>query len=89
MLAMIHPIKNRFYYVEVYVDLFQYSHVRVISGNIKKSTRVEKLELCLSELDAIRKINDIENKLRNIGYQYLISNDVNEFVLVPQYLNEI
>ena len=86
---MLNPNNKRYCFVEVYEDLLGYFHVRKITGNLDKKTKTETFELDVSEFDAVRKINDIEIKLRRLGYQYVVTNDANEFTLIPQFINEI
>ncbi len=86
---MINPKNKRYCFVEVYEDLLGCFHVRKITGNLNKKATIETFELDISELDAVRKINDIEIKLKRLGYQYVIATDANEFTLIPQFVNEV
>lgn len=86
---MIHPLKQRSYWLMLKQDLFGTWCVCKIYGGLTNKHCREIWTAFNSQTEASKALTEIEYKRRQRGYIYHDNHDVDHFYLKPQIINEV
>jgi hypothetical protein len=89
MIYMIHPIKQRFYWLGLQQDLFGTWCVHKCYGGLGNKHRRSVLIPFPDKLEASQVLAEIEYLRRQRGYVYADIHDPDQFHLKPQTINEV